>query len=149
MLRKLFVLTVIFFTIPLTASQPNKFHFYNYKKVVTVEGKILDFKIEEVYKRKSKFFFLYIKTVDNKKIKIEVCPEWFFNFDIAKGMKIRVKGSDLGEDGNFKYIIAKELEFGGNKITLRDKFGFPLWRGKNPHRFGFGEKRRRGRGGEK
>jgi len=147
MKSRFLIIILVFFSLTLFA-EVNKFHFYDIKKVRTVEGKITDFKIEKVYKRKSSFFFIYIDSKDGEKIKIEVCPEWYFSQDIAKGMKIRVKGSDIGEEEKYRYLIAKEIEVGGDKLILRDKFGFPLWRGKNPHKIGFGDRKRRGRGGK-
>jgi len=148
MFRKTFILMILFFEI-FVFGETNKFHFYNLKKVVALEGKILDFKSEKVYRRRSDFFFIYLEDKNGEKVKVEVCPKWFFNEDLAKGMKIKVKGSDLGKEDEYRYLIAKEIEFGGDKVILRDKFGFPLWRGKNPNRLSFGERRRRGRGGKK
>ena len=107
------------------------FHFFNIKSVVTVEGVIADITFEECYGKTSKFLFLRVQCKEGRSYRIEVCPEWFFQADIAIGMKLRIEGSTTGEDGTSAdsaiYVIAREITFYGEKLTLRDPRGFPMW----------------------
>jgi hypothetical protein len=120
------------------------FHFFNIKSVVTIEGVIADITFDECYGKTSKFLFLRVQSKEGRSYRIEVCPEWFFQADIAVGMKLRIEGSMAEEVGtssdNPIYVIAQEIIFHGEKLTLRDPRGFPMW-SRRANRSGSGERR--------
>ncbi|HSQ34685.1 MAG TPA: hypothetical protein VLQ89_01720, partial [Candidatus Binatia bacterium] len=80
---------------------------------------------------------------DQRLFRVEVCPQWFFTADIAVGMKVRVRGSLLEKPAGALYLIAQDISIQGDRITLRDGRGFPLWSRNNGQGYG----RRLGPGG--
>jgi hypothetical protein len=72
---------------------------------------------------------------------IEISPVWFFEENIFKGESIAITGSVYVSEENTLNVIARRIQFRGNTITLRDKHGFPNWRGGG--QMGKGQKRKR------
>lgn len=115
------------------AAQTPSFHYFDQKTLTDIQGQVVSLGFEEVYGKKSPFLILSIQSADQRIFSVEVCPQWFFAADITVGMKVRIRGSLLPTaDGTF-YLIAQEISLQGERITLRDSKGFPLWsRGGQP-----------------
>lgn len=125
----------------------DKFKYFRIDKIISVSGKIIKIKMEESY-RKNKFIIFELKELKSDKIyDVEVSPQWFYGLDVAEGSMLEVKGSlNVLKERNI--VLAQSIIFEGEVFNFRDKFGFPLWRGK---RQGYGntkwkgEKRRKGK----
>jgi len=108
-------------------AQAGAFHFFDPQKQADIQGEVQSLAYEDVYGKRSKFLVLTILSPDQRLFRVEVCPQWHFENDIAVGMKIRIQGSLLDEGEGKFYMIARELSFQGERMVLRDRKGFPLW----------------------
>jgi len=127
--------------IPLLA-QTSGFHYFDHRKLTDIQGQVLSIDLNEVYGKKSAFLMISIQTEDQRLFKVEVCPQWFFATDIAVGMKVWIRGSQLENAAGKLYLIAQEISLHGERVALRDSKGFPLW-----SRHGAGNESRNGSGG--
>lgn len=118
-------------------------HFYNIDSERQVEGTIQEIVMEPRYKDSAPFLILKLEEKGTHILyNVEVSPAWFFEHDFHKGESLTVIGSFYTTNGKKMNIIAREVRFKGETLVLRDKHGFPNWRGGQT-----GEKgRRRGRG---
>jgi len=116
-------------------------HFYNVDKEITVEGMIQEIIMEPRYKDTAPFLVVLLEEKKTQKLyQVEISPVWFFDHDFHKGENLKVKGSLYSPDGKSLNIIAREVQSRGETLFLRDKHGFPNWRG------GKGQMKRRGKG---
>jgi len=67
---------------------------------------------------------------------VEISPAWFFDRDFHKGESLQVTGS-LSNRADQALVIARLVTWQGEMTAVRDKHGFPNWRG------GRGRQRRR------
>jgi hypothetical protein len=124
------------------AAQTPDFHYFDHRNLIVIQGQIMNIESEELYGKKAAFLMLSIQSEDQRLFRVEVCPQWFLAADIAVGMKIRVRGSLLEIPAGTPYLIAQEISIQGERITLRDSKGFPLWN----RNAGSGHGKRRGPG---
>jgi hypothetical protein len=111
-------------------------HFYNVDKEVRFEGMVREIILEPRYEGAAPFLVLRIEDAGQKKlVNIEISPSWFFREDVHGGEKVKGIGSLSEAPDGTVTIIARELQFRGEKLTLRDKRGFPSWQG-GPRRRG-------------
>lgn len=113
-------------------------HFYDLDKEIQTEGTVQEIIMEPRYKDAAPFLIIILDEKNTKQqYRIEISPTWFFDHDLHKGESISVIGSLYKTGENDLNIIAKEIRFRGENLVLRDKHGFPNWRG--------GKMKRRGR----
>jgi hypothetical protein len=118
-------------------------HFYNVDSERRVEGTIQEIVMEPRYKDRASFLVLRLEEKGTHNLyNVEVSPAWFFERDFHKGEDLTVVGSFYTTDGEKMNIIAREVRFRGETLVLRDKHGFPNWRGGQSS----GKGRRRGKG---
>ncbi len=104
-------------------------HFYNVDAEKKITGKIQRIVMESRYKDASPFLIVVLKEKNTDEIyNVEISPVRFFTHDFHKGEELEVTGSLYSKDGQ-KNIIARQIRFRGEIIMLRDKKGFPAWRG--------------------
>jgi hypothetical protein len=135
---------LLLFTTAMFAQKPIRY--YRVDSVKTVKGEIVEIKSETGH-NKGNFTVIYLKEKKSGEIyKVEVSPEWFFNMDLMEGSYIEITGSCTLEDGT-NLVMTRSIAFQGELYEFRDKYGFPLWRGKGKHanRGAKGNMRRRGR----
>lgn len=130
----------------LPAAQADTFHFFDPQRLADIRGEVQGIAYEDVYGKRSSFLVLTILSDDQRLFRVEVCPQWFFENDIAVGMKIQIQGSLLEADDGKPYLIAQELSFRGERVVLRDRRGFPLWSQKGAQGGRGARKGPRGRG---
>ena len=124
-----FVLLVSIFWCSFVFGQKSQ-HFYNVDKEVKVEGTIQKIIMEPRYKNTAPFLIVALKKKNTNQIyQVEVSPIWFFEYDFHKGEKLVVTGSLYIDGQKNQNIIAREIRFRGEFLLLRDKHGFPNWRG--------------------
>lgn len=105
-------------------------HFYNVDKEIKVEGTIQEIIMEPRYKMTAPFLIIILEEKDTKKrYHVELSPAWFFEQNFHKGENLVVVGSLYSTGENTQNIIAREVSFRGETLILRDKHGFPNWRG--------------------
>lgn len=105
-------------------------HFYNVDKEIRVEGTIQEIIMEPRYEKTAPFLVVILQEKETKKRYIvELSPVWFFEHDFHKGEDLVIVGSLYQSEENTENIIAREVQFRGQILLLRDKHGFPNWRG--------------------
>lgn len=114
--------------------------FYNVDTERQVDGVILEILFESRYESAPPFLVLILKERETGRVfNIEVSPVGFFTQDFHKGERARIIGSFHSQDSEL-FLIAREIRAGGEIFRVRDRKGFPNWRG------GTGKGKRRGRG---
>ncbi len=134
------ILLLILFLISIPSFGQRTQHFYNVDKEITVEGTIQEIIMEPRYKDTAPFLVVLLEEKKTQKVyQVEISPVWFFDHDFHKGENLKVKGSLYSSDGKSLNVIAREVQSRGETLFLRDKHGFPNWRG------GKGQMKRRGK----
>ncbi|MGD2245954.1 MAG: hypothetical protein PVI11_05335 [Candidatus Aminicenantes bacterium] len=104
-------------------------HFYNVDTENKINGTIHRIIMEPRYKDASPFLIVVMEEKKTKEMyNVEISPVRFFTHDFHKGEVLEVTGSEYSTDGQ-KNIIARQIRYRGEVIMLRDKKGFPAWRG--------------------
>jgi len=126
----IFSLMLIFaFSLGLAFSQQPQ-HFYDVDKEMKIEGTIQKIVMEPRYKNTSPFLIVFLDEKKSKKsYKVELSPKRFFDYDLHKGEILMVIGSFYQTGVNNLNIIARKIRLRGETLFLRDKHGFPNWRG--------------------
>jgi hypothetical protein len=118
-------------------------HFYNVDSEKKIEGVIQEIRMEPRYKETSPFLVIKLEEKSTQTVyNVEVSPIWFFDQDFHKGEDLTVIGSYYLSEGKTPSIIAREMQYRGTTLALRDKHGFPNWRGGQMK----GKARKRGKG---
>jgi len=126
---KVFWLVILLLASFPTFGQKNE-HFYNVDKEIRVEGKIQKIGMELRYNDTAPFLIIFLEEKSTKKIyKVEISPAWFFDQDFHQGEPLTVTGSLTSSGKNGLNLIAREVQMQGDTLILRDKHGFPTWRG--------------------
>ncbi len=116
--------------------------FYDVDKEVRFEGTVREIVLEPRYKDTAPFLVLRIEEAGKPGLAdVEISPSWFFREDVHGGEKVKGIGSLSQAPDGTRTIIARELQFRGEILTLRDKRGFPSWQGgprgrRGPRRLG-------------
>lgn len=135
------ILLLVLFLISIPSYGQKTQHFYNVDNEITVEGRIQKIIMEPRYKDTSPFLVVVLEEKKTKKLyHVEISPVWFFDHDFHKGENLKVKGSLYSSETRSLNIIAREVQCRGETLFLRDKHGFPNWRG------GKGQMKRKGKG---
>lgn len=110
--------------------EPQKpLHFYNVDTEKKIKGTIQEIIMEPRYKDSSPFLIIRLEEKKtHQKFIVEISPVRFFTHDFHKGEELEVVGSLYSKEGS-QNIIARQMRFRGEIIILRDKHGFPAWRG--------------------
>ncbi len=111
----------------LLPGQAAPFHYFDPERLVDIQGSVRRIDLEETYAQGAKFLILTIERKDQGPCRVEICPAWFLENDIAIGMKVRFRASPLAAAQEIPYLIAQEISIQGERIALRDRHGFPLW----------------------
>lgn len=149
-MKKIVITLNILFLLSVTVFAEQQVKYFQVDKVKTIRGEIIDIKTEKSY-HKNDFIVIYLKVKEKtgeEIYRVEVSPEWFFAMDLMKGSKIEVTGSYNTISGQ-GLMMTQSITFQGEKYEFRDKYGFPLWRGKGKYMKqgsrGQGKRKRRGR----
>jgi len=110
--------------------EPQKpLHFYNVDTEKKIKGTIQEIIMEPRYKGSSPFLIIRLEEKKtHQKFIVEISPVRFFTHDFHKGEELEVVGSLYSKEGS-QNIIARQMRIRGEIIILRDKHGFPAWRG--------------------
>lgn len=105
-------------------------HFYDVDTEVRIEGTVREIVFEARYKSRAPFVVLSLEEAGTgQAFRIEIGPSWFFGEDVHAGERVAVVGSLVRTEGDVKHVIARELRFRGETMIVRDRRGFPEWRG--------------------
>ncbi len=105
-------------------------HFYDVEAEVRVEGTVQSVRFESRYAGTAPFLILELQEKKTGRVlQVEVSPAWFFQRDLHQGEPIGIVGSLVSGTGRTALLIAREVTAGGETLTVRDRNGFPSWRG--------------------
>ena len=136
------ILLILLLSNNLVFSQKSE-HFYNVDNEIKIQGTIQKIIMEPRYKNTSPFMIVILKRKNtNQNYQVEISPIWFYEYDLHKGENLVVTGSLYTTEEKSLNIIAREVRFRGEILVLRDKHGFPNWRGGKMKKKG----RRKGQG---
>ncbi|MBN2206004.1 MAG: hypothetical protein JW742_01250 [Candidatus Aminicenantes bacterium] len=116
--------------------------FYNIDAEAAIEGTVREVIRTPLYQDRQPFIQVVLEDDAQERTLVEVCPAWYADIDFRVGDRLSVVGSLSGAEGAPKSMIARIVEFEDRTLVLRDKRGFPNWRGGTRAKQG----RRRGRG---
>jgi hypothetical protein len=149
-MKKIVITLNILFLLIVNVFAEQQVKYFQVDKIKTIRGEITDIKTEKSYHRND-FIVIYLKVKEKtgeEIYRVEVSPGWFFAMDLMKGSKIEVTGSYCTIDGQ-SLMMTQSITFQGEMYEFRDKYGFPLWRGKGkymkPGNRGQGKRKQRGR----
>lgn len=105
--------------------------FYDLKSEIKINGTMESF---DVIRGKGMRGGLEITLNDGKdKFIVHVGPTWYLddiNLDVNNGDKLEIFGSKVEMNGK-TVILASKITQNGKTYSLRDKYGFPKWSGRN------------------
>lgn len=127
--RIILMLLAVLYIHPLYVPAQEKPHFYDLDKEVTLKGKVEQIVLEPRYENSANFLVLIVKSDEGADYACEISPSWFFTKDFHKGEHLTLVGSLSVDEGGKNHLIARQLKFQGEMMVLRDKNGFPNWRG--------------------
>ena len=127
-----------------SGQKPKKsLHYYNVDTEKKIKGKIQEIILEPRYKNTSPFLIVILEEKNTQqRFNVEISPARFFTHDFHKGEELEVVGSLYSREEGSRNIIARQIRFRGEILILRDKHGFPAWRGSGMKH----KKRRKGKG---
>jgi DNA/RNA endonuclease YhcR with UshA esterase domain len=100
---------------------------YDMKQEVTVKGTVEE--VKEVPNPKGQIgIYLMVKSGEQV-LEVRLCPNSFLKeFEVVfhKGDQLTITGSKV-QVNEKDVILAREIEFGNNKVVLRDPQGVPVW----------------------
>ncbi len=119
---------LFFLTVSPVMSQPHKY-FYHADQEIVLEGIIQDAEAEQRYRGRSRFLIIEVEEKDTReRYTVELCPDWFLEWDLKKGETVTIIGSVTRRRGDYFLIIARKITYKDRTKELRDKYGFPNWR---------------------
>jgi len=72
---------------------------------------------------------MLVQTDDGKNTRVQVGPMWYLerqDLDLKENMHVQVTGTQAEIDGQ-PVLMAREVQFDGQSLTLRDVQGMPVW----------------------
>jgi len=113
----------------LFASPQELQHFYNVDREVDITGKVSEIIMEARYQDKAAFLTVILEERNSgKRYTVEISPAWFFEQDLHQGESLKITGSLVAE-GRVNLVMARQVRMRGQMMAVRDKHGFPNWRG--------------------
>jgi len=72
---------------------------------------------------------MLVQTDDGKTTRVQVGPTWYLerqDLDVKENTRVQITGARAEIDGQ-PVLMAREVQFDGQVITLRDAQGIPMW----------------------
>ena len=113
----------------LIASPQEPKHFYNVDREVDITGLVQEISMEPRYQDRAAFLTVVLEERGtSRRYTVEISPAWFFQQDLHQGEALRITGSLVAE-GRVNLVMARQVRLRGEMMAVRDKHGFPNWRG--------------------
>jgi hypothetical protein len=72
---------------------------------------------------------MLVQTDDGKSTRVQVGPAWYLerqDLDVKENTHVQVTGARAELEGQ-PVLMAREVQFDGQLVTLRDAQGMPMW----------------------
>jgi len=104
--------------------------FYDVDREVKIEGPVQDVRLEPRFENTQPFVVVKVEDkATGRTYTVEIAPAWFFDQDIHRGERLAVVGSLVSKAEASPVVMAREVQCRGETIRVRDRKGFPNWRG--------------------
>ena len=104
--------------------------FYNVDRETRLAGTVVEIRFEPRYEGTAPFLMIVLSEEGSgRRTLVEISPSWFFEEDIHRGERVKVVGSLVTGEGGDGTLIARQVQFRGETVAVRDAKGFPNWRG--------------------
>jgi sporulation protein YlmC with PRC-barrel domain len=102
---------------------------YNPAKQQTIRGQVVSIDTSPPLPGMAPGMQMLVQTDDGKNARVQVGPAWYLepqNLDIQENTRIQVTGAQAEIEGQ-PVLMAREVQFNGHVVTLRDPQGIPRW----------------------
>jgi sporulation protein YlmC with PRC-barrel domain len=102
---------------------------YDPAKEQTISGPVLSIETSAPMPGMAPGMQMLVQTDDGKSTRVQVGPAWYLehqDLDIKENTRVQVTGARAEIEGQ-PVLMAREVQFDGQVITLRDAQGMPMW----------------------
>jgi sporulation protein YlmC with PRC-barrel domain len=102
---------------------------YDPEKEETISGQVIGIETSAPMPGMAPGMQMLVQTDDGQSTRVQVGPVWYLerqDLDMQKNTHVQVTGARAEIDGQ-PVLMAREVQFDGQVITLRDAQGVPMW----------------------
>jgi len=102
---------------------------YDPAKEQTISGQVVSLETSAPMPGMTPGMQMLVQTDDGKSTRVQVGPAWYLerqDLDLKENTRVQVTGARAEIEGQ-PVLMAREVQFDGQVITLRDAQGMPLW----------------------
>jgi sporulation protein YlmC with PRC-barrel domain len=102
---------------------------YDPEKEETISGQVVSIETSAPMPGMAPGMQMLVQTDDGQSTRVQVGPAWYLerqDLDMQKNTHVQVTGARADIDGQ-PVLMAREVQFDGQVITLRDAQGMPMW----------------------
>src|SRR5215831_4897936 len=107
---------------------------YDPAKEQTISGQIVSIETRAPMPGMAPGMQMLVQTDDGKSTRVQVGPAWYLerqDLDIKENTRVQVTGARAEIEGQ-PVLMARDVQFDGQVITLRDAQGMPMWSSLRP-----------------
>jgi hypothetical protein len=117
---------------PSAGQQILPLYYYDLGKEIKIAGLIQEIRFEPRPEGDPFLIILIQENSASPTYGVEIGPSGFFDLDLKKGERVKVVGSQCNMEMNCCNVIAREIRYRDKTVTVRDAYGFPVWRKGRP-----------------
>jgi sporulation protein YlmC with PRC-barrel domain len=102
---------------------------YDPAKEQTISGQVMSIETSAPMSGMASGMQMLVQTDDGKSTRVQVGPVWYLerqDLDMKENTHVQVTGARAEIDGQ-PVLMAREVQFDGQVLTLRDAQGMPMW----------------------
>jgi sporulation protein YlmC with PRC-barrel domain len=102
---------------------------YDPAKEQTISGQVVSIETSAPMPGMAPGMQMLLQTDDGKSTRVQVGPAWYLerqDLDVKENTKVQVTGARAEVEGQ-SVLMAREVQFDGQLVTLRDAQGMPMW----------------------
>jgi len=102
---------------------------YDPAKEQTLSGQVVSIDVSPPIPGMAPGMQMLVQTDDGKNARVQVGPAWYLerqDLDIKENTRVQITGARTEIDGQ-PVLMAREVQFDGQVLTLRDAQGMPMW----------------------
>jgi sporulation protein YlmC with PRC-barrel domain len=102
---------------------------YDPAKEQTISGQVVSIETSAPMSGMAPGMQMLVQTDDGERMRVQIGPMWYIarqDLDVKENARVQVTGARAEIDGQ-PVLMAREAQFDGQIITLRDVQGIPMW----------------------
>ena len=102
---------------------------YDPAKEQTISGQVVSIETSAPMPGMAPGMQMLVQTDDGKSTRVQVGPAWYLerqDLDVKENTRVQVTGARAELEGQ-PVLMAREMQFDGQLVTLRDAQGMPMW----------------------